>query len=148
MPATKKEIDQPGNNDKVAHKGRGKILVMDDEEAMLKMARRMIGGMGYDTIFSTHGAQAVEIYRESFQSSEPFDLVILDLTVPGGMGGAKTIPELLKINPDAKVLVSSGYSNDPVMSDYQRYGFCGVLEKPYSSDQMAELLNEIMGEKG
>jgi signal transduction histidine kinase/ActR/RegA family two-component response regulator len=131
------------SKDKVDHKGRGKILIMDDEADMLKMARRMLGRMGYDTVFAKDGAEAINLYRNTFQSKEPFDLVILDLTVPGGMGGAKTIPELLKIDPKVKAVVSSGYYTDPVMANYEDYGFIGVVPKPYSIDQMAELLDTI-----
>jgi len=145
LPITKKTLSQQEDKREIAHKGHGKILIMDDQEALLKVARRILSEMGYNTTFAKDGCQAIEIYREAFQASEPFDLVILDLTVPGGMGGVKAIPELLKINPDVKVVVSSGYSNDPVMADYKSYGFCGVFPKPYSSDQMAELLNEIFG---
>ena len=131
------------SKDKVDHKGQGKILIMDDEADMLKMARRMLGRMGYDTVFAKDGAEAINLYRNTFQSKEPFDLVILDLTVPGGMGGAKTIPELLKIDPKVKAVVSSGYYTDPVMANYEDYGFIGVVPKPYSIDQMAELLDII-----
>jgi len=75
-------------------------------------------------------------------------LVILDLTVPDGMGGAKTIPELLKINPKLKAVVSNGYSNDPIMASHRNYGFCGVIPKPYMKVHLAELLNRIFGEMG
>ena len=147
LPVTDKTLSQPERPDKIDHKGQGKILVMDDQEDILKMAQRILSGMGYETVFAKDGAQAIEIYRKAYQSSNKFDLVVLDLTIPGGMGGVKTIPELLKINPNANVVVSSGYSNDPVISDYQAYGFCSVLEKPYSIDQVAALLNKILGEK-
>jgi len=146
LPATEK-VAKSEETLETKHKGHGKILIMDDQEHLLKMADRMLREMGYDVFLSNDGSQAIEMYLEAFQSSEPFDLSILDLTVPGGMGGARAIHELLKINPNAKVVVSSGYSNDPIMGDYQRYGFCGVLQKPYSTNQMAELLNMVLGEK-
>jgi len=76
-------------------------------------------------------------------SQKPFDLVILDLTIPGGIGGVKTISELLKIDPQVKAIVSSGYSNDPIMSNYEDYGFCGVVPKPYTKNQLAMVLNKI-----
>jgi len=146
LPATEKIVNSEETIEETRHKGHGKILIMDDQEYMLKMADRMLREMGYDVFLSNDGSQAIEMYLEAFQSSEPFDLAILDLTVPGGMGGARAIQELLKINPNAKVVVSSGYSNNPVMGDYHRYGFCGVLQKPYSTDQMAELLNMVLDE--
>lgn len=105
----------------------------------------MLNSMGYEAVFATDGAQAIEMFRDAQQSQSPFDLVILDLTVPGGIGGAEAITELLKMDPNVKVIVSSGYSNDPVMANYQDYGFCGVIPKPYTRAQMAELLNKILG---
>ena len=121
---------------------------MDDQESILKMMGRMLNSMGYETSFATDGSQAIELYYDAYQSESPFDLVILDLTVPGGMGGLKTIIELLKIDIKVKAMVSSGYSNDPTMSNYEDYGFCGVVPKPYTKAQLAEVLNKIFGDKG
>jgi len=129
------------------HGGQGKILIMDDQEAILKMIGRMLNRMGYEAVFAMDGAQTIDLYRKTYQSGNPFDLVILDLTIPGGMGGAETIPELLKINPNVKAVVSSGYSNDPIMANYKEYGFCGVVPKPYTTSQLADLLNNIFSEK-
>ena len=132
------------NQDEVPdHQGEGNILVMDDHEQILKMSEIMFNQMGYTTTCARDGAQAVDLYRRSFESGQPFDLVILDLTVPGGMGGEAAIAELLKINPEIKAIVSSGYSNDPVMADCKAYGFCGVLPKPYTIEQVAEILNKV-----
>jgi CheY-like chemotaxis protein len=125
------------------HYGSGRILIMDDHEQILIMLGIMLNQMGYGTVSATDGRQAIELYRRAYQSGEPFDLVILDLTVPGGMGGAKAIQELIKIDPGAKAIVSSGYSNDPVMADYKDYGFRGVVPKPYTKNQLAEVLNGI-----
>ncbi|MDM8518123.1 PAS domain S-box protein, partial [Desulfobacterales bacterium HSG16] len=147
LPASLKELEK--NEDKLEsiHQGHGKILIMDDQEPILKMVGRMLNRMGYETIFASDGAQTIEIYLDAYQSGNPFDLVILDLTVPGGMGGAKTIPELLKIDPEVKAIVSSGYSNNPIMSNYEDYGFCGVVPKPYTKSQLSEVLNKIFDEK-
>ena len=120
---------------------------MDDQDAILRMLSRMLIRMGYEAETASDGAQAIELYREAQHSQKPFDLVILDLTVPGGMGGTKTIPELLKINPKVKALVSSGYSNDPIMASYEDYGFCGVVPKPYTKAQLSEVLNKIFRKK-
>lgn len=114
---------------------------MDDQEAILKMAARVLNRMGYDTACATDGRKAIELFQEAHQTRNPFDIVILDLTVPGGMGGVETISELLKIDPGVKAIVSSGYSNDPIMSNYQEYGFIAVLQKPYTKDQLTEALN-------
>ena len=147
LPASEKEIIQVEDKANIKHSGNGKILIMDDQESILKMVGRMLNFMGYDTVFTTDGAQAIDIYNEAYQSQKPFDVVILDLTVPGGMGGVQVISELLKIDPKVKAVVSSGYSNDPIMSNYEEYGFCGVIPKPYSKNQLAELLNKIISGK-
>ena len=80
-------------------------------------------------------------------SEHPYDLVVLDLTVPNGMGGLETIQELLKFNSKVKAIISSGYTNDPIMANYQDYGFCGVLSKPYTKADISETLNKILKEK-
>ena len=126
------------------HQGKGVILIMDDHEQILKMADIMFSEIGYTTACARDGAQAIELYRRSLESGQPFDLVILDLTVPGGMGGEETMAALLKIDPKVKAIVSSGYSNDPVMADCEAYGFRGVLPKPYTLDQVEKLLNKIL----
>jgi len=146
LPAAEKSSVHSYDKKSSKHQGKGRILIMDDQELILKMVGNMLNIMGYDTVLATSGVKAVEIYREAYQSKNPFDMVILDLTVPGGMGGAKTIPELLKIDPKVKAVVSSGYSNDPIMANYQDYGFCGVVPKPYSMDQLSEVLNKIFDE--
>jgi PAS domain S-box-containing protein len=148
LPVSEKHILKIDEKETCRHVGRGRILVMDDEEHILKMAGRMLSEMGYEHRFAKDGAEAVETYQTKFQSQNPFDLVILDLTVPGGMGGQETIKELLKIDTDVKAIVSSGYSNDPVMSNYKEYGFCGVIPKPYSQEEVAKVFNEILGKKG
>ncbi len=144
IPASDNAFENTKNKQDAAHKGHGKVLLLDDQEQILKMMGRMLNRMGYEAEFTTDGTQTVEIYKEAQSSGMPFDLVILDLTVPGGMGGAKTIIELLKINPSVKAIVSSGYSNDPIMANYEDYGFCAIASKPYSFAQLNELLNKIL----
>lgn len=144
LPAFVEGVKKIEDKKKTAHTGNGRILIMDDQEQILKMVGRILNLMGYETTFAMDGSIAVELYREAYQSKNPFDLVILDLTVPGGMGGAKTIPELLKIDPKVKAVVSSGYSNDPIMANYEDYGFLGVIPKPYTIDQLSEIINKIL----
>jgi len=146
LPASSKTVEKTNDSKKLSHTGgQGRILIMDDQEMILKMVSRMLERIGYETEFATDGAKAIESFRKAYESRNPFDLVILDLTVPGGMGGAETIPELLRIDPELKAVVSSGYSNDPIMSHYQDYGFCGVVPKPFTMDQLAKVLNQILG---
>ncbi|MCP3927459.1 MAG: PAS domain S-box protein [Desulfobacterales bacterium] len=148
LPASSMGIKEIEDREEVKHAGQGRILIMDDQEPILKMLGRMLNRMGYKTEFAIDGTDAVKKYREAFVAKESFDLVILDLTIPGGMGGTKTIIELLKIDSNTKAIVSSGYSNDPIMANYEDYGFCGVVPKPYSKAQLSEVLNKIFGEKG
>ncbi|MDM8517071.1 ATP-binding protein [Desulfobacterales bacterium HSG16] len=147
LPASLKAVDKIKDSEKFNHIGHGKILIMDDQKPILDMVERMLNRMEYETAAAIDGTQAVKMYREAHLSSKGFDLVILDLTVPGGMGGAETIVELLKVDPKVKAVVSSGYSNDPVMANYENYGFCGVIPKPYTKSQLSELLNKIFGDK-
>lgn len=143
LPASEKTSIQSDDIESRKHQGEGRILIMDDQRNILKMVGNMLDIMGYETTLTTNGVKAIEVYREAYQSGNQFDLVILDLTIPGGMGGAETIKELLKIDPNVKAIVSSGYSNDQIMSNYQDYGFCGVVPKPYTIDQLEEVFNKI-----
>ena len=120
-----------------------KILLLDDEEFVRDIVCEMLVTLGYDVICASEGKEAVEIYR-SHLSSLPFDLVILDLTIPGGMGGKEAMEEMRKMNPSLKALVSSGYSNDPIMANYQSYGFCGVIGKPFRYEDLQRLIHSVL----
>jgi signal transduction histidine kinase/CheY-like chemotaxis protein len=146
LPASAEGLLQTEHKKESSHQGHGKVLVMDDQLPILKMVGKMLGRMGYEVALATNGEQAIKAFREAHQSRNPYDLVILDLTVPGGVGGAEAITELVKIDPNVKAVVSSGYSTDPVMANYKQYGFCGVIPKPYTKAQMAELLNRVLGD--
>jgi PAS domain S-box-containing protein len=121
--------------------GKGRILFMDDEEMVGEVARKMLSFLGYEICLALDGTEALEIYRKNQVENNPFDLVIMDLTIPGGMGGQEAVTQILKIDPDAKVLVSSGYSNDPVMSSYEKYGFIGIINKPFQLSDMSEAIS-------
>ncbi|MBT7452858.1 MAG: PAS domain S-box protein [Gemmatimonadetes bacterium] len=128
---------------KVAAVGQGRVLVMDDEEEICILLERMLGHLGYRTAFAQSGDEAVQLFQEAIKS-DPFDVVVLDLTVPGGMGGAQTLSALQELDPDVRAVVSSGYSNDPVMARFAEHGFRGVVRKPYVMDQMAQALAEAL----
>ena len=94
-----------------------------------------------------NGVEATEKYTEAKKSGKPFDAVILDLTVPSGMGGIETIKELLEIDPAVKAIVSSGHANEPIVAEYKKYGFSAVITKPYNIDDMEKTLYSLLGEK-
>ncbi len=126
--------------------GRGRILVMDDEEAVRKIIARLLDYIGYkDVEFTADGAEVVEMYKAAMESGHPFDLVILDLTIPGGIGGDVAIKELLKIDPGVSAIVSSGYADETVMADYRKYGFRGMVAKPYTLDELRQAVQDVMG---
>ncbi|MBN2807995.1 MAG: PAS domain S-box protein [Deltaproteobacteria bacterium] len=112
-----------------------RILVMDDEEIVREIISELLQAYGYEVVTVSDGQQVLAAY-----SAQPFDLVIMDLTVPGGMGGLETLALLQEIDPKVKAVVSSGYANDPVVADYGRYGFCGFLHKPYIIEDLLQLL--------
>jgi len=124
--------------------GEGRVLLMDDDEMVLRMAGRMLTRLGYDAEFARNGAEAIELYEEACESGAPFDAVILDLTIRGGMGGREVVARLREIDPEVKAIVSSGYSNDPVMADFETYGFVGVIPKPYEIRSLSEILKKAV----
>ena len=130
------------------HRASGKILVMDDEEMVRTVSGALLNKIGYQVEFAADGREAVEKYEKSWKEGSPFDVVIMDLTIPGGMGGKEAMQHLLAINPDVKGIVSSGYANDPVMADFGRYGFSSVVTKPYILQQLSDALAELMQETG
>ncbi|MDX1764925.1 MAG: ATP-binding protein, partial [bacterium] len=125
--------------------GSGRVLLMDDERFICDAASKMLEAMGYEVTCVPGGVEAVEAFARARKSGRSFDCVIMDLTIPGGMGGKEAIGKLREIDPQVKAVVSSGYSNDPVMADYRRYGFQGVLRKPYVTAEIARIVEEVKG---
>ena len=118
---------------------------MDDEKDVRDTVGSMLKRLGYDVSYSTDGEEAIDFYTHAMQSKSKYDAVILDLTIPGGMGGKQTISKLRELDPEIKAIVSSGYSNNPVMSDYKSYGFSGILAKPYTLSQLSKVLDDLVG---
>jgi len=146
LPASDKAV--PEKEEDMMIKGQGRILVMDDEPSLRKMVGRMLEKLGYESEFAEDGAGAIRIVEEARETERPFDAVILDLTIPGGMGGKEAIKKLLEIDPELKAIVSSGYSDDPVLSNFQEYGFKGMIPKPFESRSLGKVLHEVLkGEK-
>ncbi|OGW17207.1 MAG: response regulator receiver protein, partial [Nitrospirae bacterium GWC1_57_7] len=117
---------------------------MDDEEAVRDVTGEILRRLGYEVEFAKDGDEAVDIYRKHRQSGRPFDAVIMDLTVPGGQGGKDAIRAMQSIDPAVKAIVSSGYSNDPVMADFRLHGFSGVVTKPCGIHEMSRVLHAVL----
>ncbi len=125
--------------------GKGSVLVMDDEEIVRNVVQSMLEQAGYTVLLAKDGEEAVDIFQRSVRQQIPIDIVIMDIIIPGGMGGEDAVKKILAIDPDAKVIVSSGYSSDPIMSDHARYGFRDAVAKPF---QLQDLLDSISRIKG
>jgi len=124
--------------------GGGKILLMDDEDAIREMAAAALSMFGYQPEVACDGEEMLQMYRQAQESGAPFDAVIMDLTVPGGMGGKEAVRKLLELHPQALAIASSGYSEDTVMANYRDYGFAGIVSKPYSLQELDDTLKEIL----
>lgn len=120
-----------------------KILVMDDEIMIREIAREMLEFLDYEAVSAEDGEEALELYRSAMKAGNPIEVVILDLVVPTGMGGKECIQKLQEFDPNVKAIVSSGYSDDPVVANYQDYGFRGILSKPYKINQLEEILEQL-----
>jgi PAS domain S-box-containing protein len=124
--------------------GTGKILVMEDEESLIEVIGSLLEHYGYDVVFAHDGDETLTTYQQANDLGTPFDALILDLTIPGGMGGKETVTKLLAINPQVKAIVASGYANDPIMSEFRQYGFQGCIAKPYQADALHQVLRQVL----
>jgi signal transduction histidine kinase/CheY-like chemotaxis protein len=147
LPASEKEEEPRQDSEEQLIRGKGRILLMDDEETIRDLAAEMLSLMGYEVVLAEHGAEAIDLYKSARISSRPFDAIIMDLTVRGGMGGREAIEILSKIDPNIKAIVSSGYSSDPIMADYGKYGFSGVAAKPYTASELGEILSKVLKQR-
>ena len=119
---------------------------MDDEESIRELVAAMLSTVGYEVATAADGAEAIELYSNAKESGRPFDAIIMDLTIPGGMGGRDAIQRLTDVDPGVKVIVSSGYSRDPVMANFREHGFKGVIAKPYKAEELNAVLYEVMSD--
>jgi CheY-like chemotaxis protein len=140
MPCTKILSDICG----VCMAGKGKILLMDDEQIILDVTLEVLKFLEYDVMFARDGSAALEVYKHEKEAGVPFDLVILDLSVPEGLGGKDAIALLKAYDPAVKAIVSTGYSHDPVVLDFKQYGFSGKLSKPYKISDLKEILEQMI----
>jgi PAS domain S-box-containing protein len=126
-----------------ARPGSGRVLVMDDEPMILETAAEMLRFLGYEPVPAREGGEAVEMFQQAAEAGDPFSAVLMDLTVRGGMGGKEAVRRIRELDPDVPALVSSGYSNDPVMAEFEKHGFNGVVSKPYKVEQLSAALHHI-----
>ncbi|MDY6787400.1 MAG: ATP-binding protein [candidate division WOR-3 bacterium] len=142
------EDNDTANEEREKNKGckelNCRVLILDDNEIVLSVVKEIIEMNGGRASITEEGSQTVHEYKEAMESGDPYDIVILDLTIPGGMGGRETIKELTELDKNVTAIVSSGYSNDPIMSQYREYGFAGVLRKPYRADDLTLLISELL----
>jgi PAS domain S-box-containing protein len=144
LPAIEAKKDAPQPPQLSLFVRKAKILLMDDEELIRNIAGEMIDVLGHKVELAEHGEEVIEKYNAAMESGNPFDVVILDLTIRGGMGGRETIERLLAVNPRIRAIVSSGYSDDAVVSDYRNYGFSARLTKPYKLQELSDTLNNLL----
>ena len=123
---------------------RAHILVMDDEEHILNITLKMLERFGYSVSLTINGEEAIEAYARAIEKKHPFDLVIMDLTIPGGMGGKDASRKILKMDPYASIIVTSGDANDPIMSDYATYGLKGTIPKPYRIAELKMVVEHLL----
>ena len=144
LAASEREMGEANAQEREFIKGHGRVLVMDDEEQLRNMAYLVLGRIGYSVALAKDGEEATEKYATAMKEGEPFDVVILDLTIPGGMGGRETIRKLKEIDPQVKALVVSGYSDDPVLANFRDYGFIGVVTKPFNLNKLSWVLHDVL----
>ncbi|MGR3176492.1 MAG: PAS domain-containing hybrid sensor histidine kinase/response regulator [Candidatus Anammoxibacter sp.] len=144
LPASSKDVEKKKENEDKPLVGSGRILIMDDDDAIRDMGNQTLSFIGYEVECAEDGDKAIDMYKKAMESGNPFDVVIMDLTIPGGMGGMEAIKKLREIDGKAKAIVFSGYSNDPIMSDYEKFGFNGVIDKPFEIKDMNKVLQQVI----
>ena len=123
---------------------KGKVLLMDDEQIILDVTLEVLKFLGYSVMFAREGAAAIDLYKNEKAAGVPFDMVILDLSVPDGMGGKEAIALLKAFDPEVNAVVSTGFSNDPVVLNFASYGFSGKLTKPYKINDLKKVLEQLI----
>lgn len=144
LPAANVEAEPVKDRDNEPVYGNGTILVMDDEEIVRQVAGEILSVLGYKVEFANDGKEAIELYREALENGRRYSAVLMDLTIPGGLGGKEAITELRKLDPSVRAVVSSGYSEDCIMSDYAKYGFSAVIAKPYRVAELSKVIDMVI----
>jgi PAS domain S-box-containing protein len=144
LPASGTSVEREEASARLAAGNKGRILVMDDEQVVREVTGELLRSLGYKVDLADRGESAVMQYKTAMAEGSPFAIVILDLTIRGGMGGAEAIKELLELDPNVKAIVSSGYSDDAVTADYRKQGFAAFLKKPYNVEELRSTLNALL----
>jgi PAS domain S-box-containing protein len=144
LPAADLSMESANDQEKPQPRGNSKILVMDDDDAVRTVISRLLQGYGYTVQCTATGDETVTAYKKAFGDGEAFDVVIMDLTIPGGIGGKETVKVLREFDPDVKAIVSSGYSNDPIMANFRDYGFTGVIVKPFDIEDFVRTIESVV----
>jgi len=144
LPASSVNADEPKSQARPTVVRKGRVLVMDDDEMVRRVSGELLNALGHDVTFAQAGEDALETYRAAWDAGRPYDVVILDLTIRGGMGGLETLRMLAEIDPDVKAVVSSGYSDDAALSNYRELGFRAFLKKPYNVEDLQRTLNLLL----
>jgi two-component system, cell cycle sensor histidine kinase and response regulator CckA len=144
LPATEKVSQKIEPIKHQIAEGHGKILIMDDEPTVRETAGDILKFLGYQVDYAADGSQALQLHEKAKAVGKPFDIIIMDLTIRGGMGGRDAIEKLRGIDSEVKTIVSSGYSDDPIMSNFDKFGFDGVVAKPYEINSLSSLLSRLM----
>ena len=144
LPAEDLSLEDARDQEKPQPRGNGKILVMDDDDAVRSVVSRLLKGYGYKVECAASGNETIRVYKEAYGDGEAFDAVIVDLTIPGGIGGKETIRLLKEFDPTVKAIVSSGYSNDPIMANFREHGFMGVIVKPFNIEDFVRMVESVI----
>jgi PAS domain S-box-containing protein len=144
LPASSSELSYGERKVDEMIQGVGRILLVDDDRSVLNVGAKLIGSLGYSVEIAEDGAKALNLYSHSKTAGTPFDVVILDLTIPGGMGGKECVRKLKSMDPNVRAIVSSGYSNDPIVLQFQDYGFSGAVVKPYKLTEISQEINRVL----
>ncbi len=145
LPVSQNSLSCPGARAQPQeHSPGGRLLIMEDDVQLRQLLPAMLTRLGYEVVLAEEGQETIDLYQAALAEQCPFSAVVLDLTIPGGMGGKETVQKLRALDPDVKALVCSGYSNDPVLANFREYGFRGAVSKPFSVDQFAEALRRLL----
>jgi PAS domain S-box-containing protein len=144
LPVVKEQKTSEGKNiSPMPSSGNGqRILIMDDDSAVRSVLMQLLKNAGYVVVCTASGSEAIAAYAAAMKEGNPFTVVVMDLTIPGGMDGKQAVAEVLKLDPLARVVVASGYSNDPIMANFRDYGFCGVIAKPFNIDEFLDVVSK------